>query len=89
MQPMAQAMGKTVANREAPGRKTGPSQSRAVADRVPKRKADLDTQPYLPCSLDFACNSCHLKDLAHSRKLDRLFSKFCRQQGEGVPGTKH
>src|SRR5579863_6836014 len=51
---------------------------------VPKRNPFLALdRPQLPCSLDFACNSRKLKDLAHSRKTGRLFSRFCRQMGEG------
>jgi hypothetical protein len=39
--------------------------------------------PQLPCSLDFACNSLKLKDLAHSGNLTLLFSRFCGERGEG------
>jgi hypothetical protein len=55
-------------------------------DAVPKQNSVASTPcAQLPCSLDFARNS-RKKDLAHSRKIDSLFSIFCGQRGED---TRH
>jgi len=78
--------GWTGKNRRAP---TGPKTRTLVrlqASPTMGQKSEA-MQSQLQCSLDFACNSCKLKDLAYSRKISYLFSRFCTRRGGG--GCRH